>query len=62
MNNSTRNAIRAHYPQYVLQFRSDGRVWARRKADTAWGVLYTKSQLARHVAELATIKARGLAK
>lgn len=40
--------IRKQWPEYMLQFRSDGQLWAKpRRLGASWGVLLTQPQLQR---------------
>lgn len=42
--------IRAWWPHLELRFRADGRAWARPKGTRgAWGVLYDRGALDRHL-------------
>jgi len=56
MNAKHKAAIRAHWASFELRFTKDGRVLARKASGSAWGVLYTATQLKQHLAVLTEVR------
>ena len=44
-----KQAIRRHWAGYALKFKADGTVHARKAPGAAWGQLYAKADLEKHV-------------
>lgn len=56
MNAKHKASIRAHWSSFQLRFTKDGRVLARKSSGSAWGVLYTATQLQQHLAVLTEVR------